>query len=192
MTVALELRTLSISEPVRKVSLSLHRPSGTSMHGHRRKLRRRLAPLYHGRYNHASAVARKRSRSFCQKWRWQVTPKHVYTFAPAKSEWADNAAVQAQCGNLSGNELTRNLSGNIRPQSSQLAELLWTGPDLKSGTSVHGLFSTFKTTKAQAGNEWSNILPKSSQTRKKKPTITPIEAATGKEGNVGLCVHRNH
>ena len=45
-----------------------------------------------------------------------------------KSEWADYAAVQAYCGNLSGNELTRNLSGNIRPLSSQLAEPLWTDP----------------------------------------------------------------
>ena len=26
-----------------------------------------------------TAVARKRSRSFCQKWRWQVTAKHAYT-----------------------------------------------------------------------------------------------------------------
>ena len=33
---------------------------------------------------------------------------------PTKSEWAEYAAVQAQCGNLSGNELTRNSSGNNR------------------------------------------------------------------------------
>ena len=45
-------------------------------------------------------------------------------------------AVQAWCGNLSGNELTRILSGNIRPQSSQLAEPLWTDPGIKSGISV--------------------------------------------------------
>ena len=59
-----------------------------------------------------TAVARKRPRLFCQKCRYQVTPKHAYTFDPMKSEWADYAAVQAQCGNLSGNELTRNSSGN--------------------------------------------------------------------------------
>ena len=41
-----------------------------------------------------TAVARKRPRSFCQKCRWQVTPKHVYTPDPAVSEWADYA-VQA-------------------------------------------------------------------------------------------------
>ena len=34
---------------------------------------------------------------------------------------------------LSGNELTRNSSGNTRSQSSQLAEPLWTDPGLKSG-----------------------------------------------------------
>ena len=36
-------------------------------------------------------------------------------------------------------ELTRNLSGNARPQSSQLAEPLWTDPVLKSGISVREL-----------------------------------------------------
>ena len=45
-------------------------------------------------------------------------------------------AVQAWRGNLSGNELTRILSGNIRPQSSQLAEPIWTDPCIKSGISV--------------------------------------------------------
>ena len=91
-----------------------------------------------------SAVARKRPRSFCQKCRRQVTPKHAYTLEPTKSEWADYAAVQAKCVNLSGNELTRNLSGNIRPQSSQLAEPLWTDSGLKSRTSLRELISTLK------------------------------------------------
>ena len=88
------------------------------------------------------AVTCKRPRSFYQKCRWQVTPKHAYTLDPTNSEWADYAAVQAQCGNLSGDELTRNLSGNIRPQSSQLAEPLWTDPGIKSGISVRELIST--------------------------------------------------
>ena len=86
-----------------------------------------------------------------------------------KSEWADIAAVQAQCGNRSENELTRNSSGNARPQSSQLAEPLWTDPGIKSGISVHDLISTLKKKKAQAGNELSNILPKSSHAGKKPP-----------------------
>ena len=87
-------------------------------------------------YPRVTAVERKRPQSFCQKCRWQVTPKHAYTLDPTESEWADYAAVQAECENLSGNELTRNLSENIRPQSSQLAEPLWTGPGIKSGISV--------------------------------------------------------
>ena len=53
--------------------------------------------------------------------------------------------------------------GNTRPQSSQFAEPLWTEPDLRSGISVH----LKKKKKAQAGNELSNNLPKSSQARKK-------------------------
>ena len=32
-----------------------------------------------------SKVARKRSRSFCQKCRWQMAPKHAYTLDPMKS-----------------------------------------------------------------------------------------------------------
>ena len=88
-----------------------------------------------------TAVARKRPRSFYQKCRWQVTPKHSCTFDPTKSEWADYAAVQALYGNLSGNELTRNSSGNIRSQSSKFAEPLWTDPGLKSGISVLELIS---------------------------------------------------
>ena len=86
-----------------------------------------------------TAVARKRPRAFCQKCRWQVRPKNAYTLDPTKSAYADYAVVQALSRNLSGNELTRNFSGNIRPQSSQLAEPPWTDPGLRSGSSVSGL-----------------------------------------------------
>ena len=85
-----------------------------------------------------TAVARKRPRPFCQKCRWEITPKHAYTLDSSKSEWA----VQPECGNLSGNELTLNSSGNARSQSPQLAEPLWTDSGLKSGISVHELIST--------------------------------------------------
>ena len=98
-----------------------------------------------------TAVARKRPRPFCQKCRWQVTPNYAYTLDPSTSEWADYAADQAECGNLSGNELTRNLSGNTRLQSSQLAEPLWTDPGLKSGISVRLLISTKKKKKSASG-----------------------------------------
>ena len=88
-----------------------------------------------------TAVACKRTRSFCQMCRWQVTPEHAYTLDPSKSEWADYAAVQAEFGNLSGNELKRNSSGNTRSQSSQLAEPLWNDPGLKRGTSCITFYS---------------------------------------------------
>ena len=51
---------------------------------------------------------RYRIIKYLKRPRWQVTPKHAYTLDPTKSEWADYAAVHAWCGNLSGNELTRN------------------------------------------------------------------------------------
>ena len=80
---------------------------------------------------HVTAVAHKSPLSFCQKCRWQVTPKQAYTFDPMKSEWADYAAVQAYFGNQSGNELTRNSSGNTWSRSSQLAEPLWTDSGIR-------------------------------------------------------------
>ena len=98
-----------------------------------------------------TAVARKRPLSSCEKYRWQITPKHTYTLDPAKSEWADCAAVQALCGKLSGNELTRNLSGNIQPQSTRLAEPLWTDPGIKSGMSGRELISTLKKKEKRKG-----------------------------------------
>ena len=45
------------------------------------------------------------------------------------------------------NELTRNSSGNTRPQSSQLAEPLWTDPGPKSGIGVRELSPLKKQTK---------------------------------------------
>ena len=96
-----------------------------------------------------TTVTCKRPRSFCQKCRWQVTPKQADTLHPTKSEWADCAAVQAWCGNLSGSELTGKLTGITLPQSSKLAEPLWTDPGLKSGINVHELISSFKKKKAQ-------------------------------------------
>ena len=44
-------------------------------------------------------------------------------------------------GNLSGNELTLNSSGNTWSQSSQLAGPLWTDHGLKSGIGVRELIS---------------------------------------------------
>ena len=103
---------------------------------------------------HVTAVARKRPQSFCQKCRWQVTP----------------LTHRSQSGNLSGNELTRNSSGNTQSESPQLAEPLWIDPGLKSGISLRELISIKKKERkktAQAGNELSNILLKSSHARKK-------------------------
>ena len=88
---------------------------------------------------------------FAKKCRWQITPKHAYPLDSTKSEWADYAAVQAKCGNLSENELTGNSSGNIRPHSSQLAEPLWTDLGVKSGISVCKLISTLKKKKSAGG-----------------------------------------
>ena len=96
----------------------------------------------------------------------------ILSLDPTKSEWADYAAVQAQCG--------KHWSGNTRSQLSQLAEPLWTDPGLKSGIRVRELTATFKR-KALAGNELSNILLKSSNARKKVPApLSLIHKETNK------------
>ena len=39
-----------------------------------------------------SAATHKKPRSFCQKCRCQVMPKHLFTLDPTKLEWAEYAA----------------------------------------------------------------------------------------------------
>ena len=76
---------------------------------------------------------------------------------------------------LLGNKLTRNLSGNIRPQSSQLTEPLWTDPGIKSGISVHELIPTLEKKKtAQVGNKMVQHSPKI-LTSEEKATTTVCE-----------------
>ena len=84
---------------------------------------------------------------------------------------------------ISGNELPRNLSGNTRLQSSQQAEPLWTDPALKSGISVCELIFIKKKKKAQAGNEWSNILSISSQAKKKQASKQASNQLTNQPTN---------
>ena len=135
-------------------------------------------------HSRVAAVARKRPRSFCQKGRWQVIPKHAYILDPTMSSVLTTPLSRHSMGTylLSGNEFTRNLSGNIRAQSSQLAKPLWTDFGIKSGISVRELNSTQKQTttnkqkkkkKSAGGKELSNILPKSSHARKKPPPPPP-------------------
>ena len=71
---------------------------------------------------------------------------HLNTHTPLTHlSWSGlTIPLSRQSGNLSGNKLTCNLSGNTWLQSSQLAEPPWTDPGLKSGISVRKLISTFK------------------------------------------------
>ena len=65
-----------------------------------------------------------------------------------KLEWAAYA-VQAKCDNLAGKRAHTQLVENARPQSSRLAEPLWTDAGLKSGIGVRELVSTQKKTKTK-------------------------------------------
>ena len=75
-----------------------------------------------------TAVARKRPRSAAKSAGGRL---HLNTHTPLTQRSRSGPTMplsRLSVGNLSGNELTRNLSENIRPQSSQLAEPLWTDP----------------------------------------------------------------
>ena len=69
------------------------------------------------------------------------------------------------------------MSGGTQPHLSQYTEPLLTDPGIKGGISVHKLITTKKRKKEMnewnSGNEWLNILPKSSQARKKPPPPPP-------------------
>ena len=70
---------------------------------------------------------------------------HLKTYTPLTRRCRSGLIMplsRHSMGNLSGNELTCNLSGNTHPQSSQLAKPLWTDPGLKSGISIRKLIST--------------------------------------------------
>ena len=70
------------------------------------------------------------------------------------------------------------------PQSSQLAEPLWTDPGLKSGVSVRELISTSKKKKKKRrrGMNGRTFSQKSSQARK-KPPLSPCVVCTD------VCTH---
>ena len=114
----------------------------------------------------------KRPRSFCQSAGGRL---HLNLHTPLTQRSRSGLTMPLSrhtVGNYQENELTSNSSGNTRSQSFQLAEPLWTDPGLKSGISVCELISTLKKKrkkKAQAGNELSNTVPKSSHAREKPP-----------------------
>ena len=74
-----------------------------------------------------------------------------------------------------GNEHTCNLSGNTRPQSSQLDEPLWTDPGLQSGIGVRVLISTSKKKKKKrAGGESIEPSQKVLTSEEKASTKKPL------------------
>ena len=117
-----------------------------------------------------TAVGRKRPRSFRQKCRWQVTPKHAHTLTQRRPTGLTMPLSRHSVGTYPENDLTRNLS-SIRPQSSQLAEPLWTDPGIKEwNLCARANLHLKKKSAGGAGNKWSNIVQKSSQARKERPT----------------------
>ena len=106
---------------------------------------------------HVMAVACKRPQSFCQKCRWQITPKHAHTLDPSKSEWADFPLFRYSVRIYQEMSSHATCQGTLGQSShSQLTEPLWTVPCLKSAISLGELISTLKKKKSRWGmNCWT-------------------------------------
>ena len=112
---------------------------------------------------------------------------HAHTQYPLRSHCADYASVQAECGNVSANELTLNSSGNcvtvVSPPRAFVRK-----PGL---ICVREHFKSKKI--ANARNHLSNILPKVIAS-KKKATSTRLQAnvkqATYLPNNTSGCTFR--
>ena len=131
-----------------------------------------LTPILCPFHPRVTAVAHKRLQSFCQSAGGRLH-LNMHTPLTQSSQCGLTMRLSRHSVGMLENELKCSWSGNSRPQLSQLTEPLWTDPGLKSGISVHELIFTFKK-KMQVGNEWSNILPKFSQARKKSPPPPPL------------------
>ena len=87
-------------------------------------------------------------------------------------------------GTYLGNELTRKSPGNTWPQSSQLAETLWTDPGLSNGIVVRELIFNQKKKKASVGGERiversPKVLAYKEKNTQKTPTpIPPPQSST--------------
>ena len=76
---------------------------------------------------------------------------HLNTPTPLTQRSRSGPLSGHSVGNLSGNGLIRNSSGNTKPQSSEIAEPLWTDSCLKSAIGVHDVISTLKKKKGASG-----------------------------------------
>ena len=87
-----------------------------------------------------ATVAHKRPWSFCQKFRWQVTSKHI----PLTQRSLSGLIMPLSRHSVGTYRETSSQATHrgTLTHSSQLAEPLWTDPGLKSGIRVHKLIST--------------------------------------------------
>ena len=86
-------------------------------------------------HSRVTAAARKRPRSFWQKCRWQVN-LNTHTPLTQRSRSGMTMPLSRNSVGTYPETNSHNLSGNIRPQSSQLTEPLWTDSGIKNGISV--------------------------------------------------------
>ena len=126
------------------------------------------------------AVACKRLQSFCRQCGWQVTHKHPW-LNEVRVDWMCCPGIM--CESIRENELTRNLSGNAQPQSSQLTEPLWTDPGQKSVIGVHKLVPTLKKKKNAGGGWFIKSYPKILACEEQATTTTMYKSRKAKAHN---------
>ena len=95
-------------------------------------------------------------------------------------------------GAYQGNELTRNSSGNTRPQSFWLAEPLWTDPGLKIGIGVRELISTLNKKFKKNADGGKNDLPPKKILACEEKTIIIIPMLHNAQGLLEPLKDRGH
>ena len=103
---------------------------------------------------------------------------HLTTYTPlTQRSWNGSTMLSWQSvGTYQGNELTWNSTVNTLPQSSQLAEPLWTDPGIKSGIGVRKLILLKE--ECMQGMSHQTFPQKSAQAWKKPPPPLPPNQVT--------------
>ena len=100
--------------------------------------------------SHVTTVARKRPGHSVKRAGGRL-PLNMHTPLTQRSRNGLIMLSRHSVGIYYENRLKHSLSGNTRPQLSQLTEPLWTDPGLKSGIDMRELMSALK--KKSAGRE---------------------------------------
>ena len=132
-----------------------------------------------------TAVARKRPRSFYKSAGGRLHLNTHTLFTQRSRSRLTLPLSRHSVGTYQENELTRNSSRNTQPESSQVAEPLWTDPGSKSEISVRELISAQKKKKKKEKRRRAM----NGQTFSPKPRKRGIKASHHTVSLLGVLIH---